>query len=41
MLDCVDDALILSCSPQGVRHGLVGLPMEKVSLEVMGNRPGN
>ena len=37
MLDCVDDALILSCSPQGVRHGLVGLPMEKVSLEIMEN----
>lgn len=41
MLDCVDNALILSCSPQGVRHGLVGLPMEKVSLELIGNRPSN
>lgn len=35
MLHCIDNALVFRCNTSGARHGLVGVPMQHVSLGIV------
>ena len=32
MLHCIDDAILFHSMTSGVRHGLIGVPMEKIKI---------
>lgn len=35
MLHCIDDALVLSSITSGSRHGLIGVPMQRITMETL------